>query len=102
MAINLKPCPFCGGKARISPDAEATRDTESKLWAFTVGCDSCCATSGLTFSPDKAIEAWSRRSTIKVETSFYDKEETFPDCTVQVLTNTATGETSVGWWKNGN
>ena len=37
---------------------------------------------------------------VKVETSFYDQEETFPDCTVQVLTNSATGETSVGWWKN--
>lgn len=37
---------------------------------------------------------------VKVETNMYDKEETFPNCTVQVLTNTATGETSVGWWKN--
>ena len=38
---------------------------------------------------------------VKVETNFYDKEEIFPDCTVKVLTNTATGEVSVGWWKNG-
>ena len=38
---------------------------------------------------------------VAVETNIYDQEETFPDCTVQVLTNTATGETSVGWWKNG-
>lgn len=37
---------------------------------------------------------------VTVETNMYDKEETFPNCTVQVLTNTATGETSVGWWKN--
>lgn len=36
-----------------------------------------------------------------VETNIYDKEETYPNCTVQVLTNTATGETSVGWWENG-
>ena len=39
-------------------------------------------------------------SVLKVETSFYDKEEIFPNCTVQVLTNTVTGEVSVGWWKN--
>ena len=39
---------------------------------------------------------------VKVETNIYDKEETYPDCTVQVLTNTATGDVSVGWWKNGN
>ena len=37
---------------------------------------------------------------VAVETNIYDKEEIFPDCTVQVLTNTATGEVSVGWWKN--
>lgn len=38
----------------------------------------------------------------KVEINLFDKEEIFPNCTVQVLTNTATGETSVGWWKNDN
>ena len=37
---------------------------------------------------------------VKVETCFYDKEEIFENCTVQVLTNTATGEVSIGWWKN--
>jgi hypothetical protein len=37
---------------------------------------------------------------ITIETNIYDKEETYPNCTVQVLTNTATGETSVGWWEN--
>lgn len=36
----------------------------------------------------------------KIETNFYDKEELYDDCVVQVLTNTITGETSVGWWKN--
>ena len=36
----------------------------------------------------------------KVEVNFYDKEETYPNCTVQVLTNTVTGDVSVGWWKN--
>ena len=29
----------------------------------------------------------------------YDKEEIIENCTVQVLTNTVTGEQSVGWWK---
>jgi Lar family restriction alleviation protein len=50
----------------------------------------------------KAIDSWNRRTSkiVKVETNFFDKEETFPNCTVQVLTNTATGETSVGWWRN--
>lgn len=37
-----------------------------------------------------------------IESNLFDKEEIYPDCTVQVLTNTLTGETSVGWWENDN
>ena len=37
---------------------------------------------------------------VKVETNLFDKEEIYKNCTVQVLTNTVTGEVSVGWWKN--
>lgn len=36
----------------------------------------------------------------QVETNIFDKEEIFPNCTVQVLTNTVTGEVSIGWWEN--
>lgn len=36
------------------------------------------------------------------EVAVYDKEETFTNCTVQILTNTVTGEVSVGWWKTGD
>ena len=32
--------------------------------------------------------------------AYYDQVEVFPDCTVQVLTNTETGDISYGWWKN--
>lgn len=32
--------------------------------------------------------------------SFYDQVESYDNCTVQVLTNTKTGDVSVGWWKN--
>ena len=39
----------------------------------------------------KALEA-------QTEINIYDKEETYHGCTVQVLTNTVTGQTSVGWW----
>lgn len=33
---------------------------------------------------------------------FFDKEEIFQGCTVQVLTNTKTGEVSVGWFRPGS
>ena len=35
-----------------------------------------------------------------MEINVYDEEETYPDCTVQVLKNSVTGKVSVGWWKN--
>ena len=34
------------------------------------------------------------------ETNIYDKEEIHENCTVQILKNSVTGETSVGWWEN--
>lgn len=56
-------------------------------------CDECY--KGL-----KMIARNLSKQMVSVETNMYDKEEIYPDCTVQVLTNTATGEVSVGWWKN--
>lgn len=38
----------------------------------------------------------------EVLTNIYDKCETYTNCTVQILTNTATGERSIGWWDNEN
>ena len=32
---------------------------------------------------------------------FYDTQEIYPDCTVQVWRNSRTGAVSVGWWQNG-
>lgn len=31
---------------------------------------------------------------------FYNQEEIYENCTVQVLTNTINGHTSIGWWQN--
>ena len=42
-------------------------------------------------------------STEKIEVNdvdFYDQEETYDNCTVQILTNTVTGKVSIGWWLN--
>ena len=35
-----------------------------------------------------------------IETNIYDIEEIYPDCTVQILRNSVTGEISIGWWEN--
>ncbi len=57
----LKQCPFCGGQADISVDHEAVKDTEGRRWAYTIVCNRCGATSGLTYLPQKAREVWNRR-----------------------------------------
>ena len=36
-----------------------------------------------------------------IEMHIYDKEEIIENCTVQILTNTVTGEQSFGWWRGG-
>lgn len=38
---------------------------------------------------------------VTTEVNLYDKEEIHHNCTVQVWTNTATGQTSIGWWPEG-
>ena len=35
-----------------------------------------------------------------IETNIFDEEEIHPNCTVQILRNSITGEISVGWWEN--
>lgn len=59
--VKLLPCPFCGGEARISVDTDAISDSKGRTWAFTVVCESCCATSGLCYSTDMAVDAWNTR-----------------------------------------
>lgn len=36
----------------------------------------------------------------EIQLNIFDEEEIHPNCTVQILRNSATGEISVGWWEN--
>lgn len=38
----------------------------------------------------------------KVTTNLFDHEELHHNCTVQVLSNSVTGEVSIGWWHEDN
>lgn len=56
-----KRCPFCGGRASINFDLEAIVDSQGRNWVYNAVCDKCCATSGLAYSIEMAIEIWNRR-----------------------------------------
>ena len=60
--VELKRCPFCGGNAFIIVDHDAVVDTQGRHWAYTAVCGKCCTTSGITYTPEEAIEAWNRRA----------------------------------------
>lgn len=58
MSEPLKPCPFCGGEARIS-DYKTEYDTDS-FWA--VECSNCYAKSDTRIYDEQSIEAWNTRA----------------------------------------
>ena len=47
--------------------------------------------NGVTLAKDMDVPS-------KVETNIFDQEEIHHNCTVQILTNSVTGERSIGWW----
>ncbi|MBR1486297.1 MAG: Lar family restriction alleviation protein [Synergistaceae bacterium] len=69
MTEELKPCPFCGGEARITnliPPRLYVKDT-----AFCVYCASCNLLFGFDIdyggefsTENEAIEAWNRREEV--------------------------------------
>ena len=60
----LKPCPFCGGKAYIYYH-ENSSIYRSNIFRATyrahISCDRCKATLGVRSTARRAIEAWNRR-----------------------------------------
>lgn len=53
--IELKPCPFCGGKARLVKDVVAY-----KVFCIRLNCD---AQYGWCATKEAAIQGWNRRVT---------------------------------------
>lgn len=54
--IELKPCPFCGGKAK------KCSNIYKGIRLYSVICMSCCCGTTDFGYINKAIEAWNRRS----------------------------------------
>lgn len=51
--IELKPCPFCGGKAGIYSLAKYEKEAY---------CENCGAVSNICMTKEEAVEAWNRRA----------------------------------------
>lgn len=82
--IVKKHCSECG----YTP----TFDRETELFDLTKRCPNCGA------KMDRKENGDAKK--IELAIGFYDQEEIYENCTVQILTNSKTGETSIGWWKN--
>ena len=52
----LKPCPFCGGEAKLKIIPKYYGDI------YWVKCEECNAETPSDFEKDEAIEAWNRRA----------------------------------------
>ena len=62
MKERMKPCPFCGFYGTVKFDTDGTKDSMGRKWAYTVSCDRCCASTGVCWNREMAIEAWNRRT----------------------------------------
>ena len=63
---DLKPCPFCGGKAQEKfvkrPGLFPTLKFPYTTHTVYIRCEVCLASSGVRFVREEAIEAWNRRA----------------------------------------
>lgn len=57
--IELKPCPFCGGKAEY--ETVSTRHVFKKYIGFYIKCTECGVSTGVELTVKEAREAWNRR-----------------------------------------
>ncbi len=59
MMSELKPCPFCGGEAKLY-----VRSIHGLLFGdyYWVKCEDCNAETASDFEKSVAIEAWNRRA----------------------------------------
>lgn len=53
----LKPCPFCGGKAEL----HTIKDFDGKIIAANVQCIVCGGSGGKFSSATNAVDVWNRR-----------------------------------------
>ncbi len=60
----LKPCPFCGGKAKLKVYRNSQGEKEYFVYCTSIYPTECAVCPDTTFyiSKDGAIDAWNRRA----------------------------------------
>ena len=99
----LKPCPFCGGKAYHYQERNGITVENMTLAPGIMHFVLCTECSALVSEASKkeAVELWNKRTVPEeIDIPIYDKETRHENCTVQILENTKTGRVSIGWWEN--
>ena len=64
MNNKLKPCPFCGGEAKIHNCAELENETARVIYSGKIGihCAVCRVATIPYENMTQAVEAWNRRT----------------------------------------
>ena len=76
--IELKPCPFCGGKAKF-------KDIGARKTAISVGCATCCASSRIILisaeycANERAAKDWNRRADVPPKANWTREDVTSYD-----------------------
>lgn len=98
MSKELKPCPFCGGKASLN--YERIPGENKGFWAQVI-CNACHGRSGGTWAGSYSaaerieVKAWNRRANNDEQPTAYN-----PDEVVQQLKDRSTLSRPVGWSKS--
>lgn len=58
MSYKLKPCPFCGGKARFGQRLNLEKGCKFEIW---ISCTACKVSTGLSAVRAEVVRAWNRR-----------------------------------------
>lgn len=101
-------CPLCGKEVNLT-----VSPVFGTFYIAKVGCSKCNIILTRMFQQteetivkdavSELAELWDGmpgREREIIDVSMYDKEETYTNCTVQVLENTLTGDISVAWFRN--
>lgn len=103
MKNEKKVCPSCGGEDVLTRVNVSSREVVVQCHSCGLRISKPCvglSVVDLSFELERYWRKIEGTPEMKLDRiDIYDSVETHTGCTVQILTNTSTGETSVGWYR---